>query len=69
MKITKETVKRAVRTFIQAFIAYIAVHIAVIDFSAGKEVIKSALIGLGVSALAAGLAGVMNLEAEADQPK
>lgn len=69
MKITKETVKRAVRTFIQAFIAYVTVHIAVIDFSAGKEVIKSALIGLGVSALAAGLAGVMNLEAEADQPK
>ena len=69
MKITKETVKRAVRTFIQAFIAYVTVHIAVIDFSAGKEVIKSALIGLGVSALAAGLAVVMNLEAEADQPK
>lgn len=62
MKITKETIKRAVRTFAQAFIAYITVHIALIDFSAGKEVVKSALIGLGVSALAAGLAGVMNLE-------
>lgn len=62
MKFTKETAKRMLRTFIQAALAYIAVNIALVDFSSGKEVAKSGLIGLGVSALAAGLAAVMNLE-------
>lgn len=62
MKFTKETLKRALRTFIQAAIAYIAVNITVIDFSNGKEVAKSTLIGLAVSAVSAGVAAVMNLE-------
>ncbi|MFR5876875.1 MAG: CHAP domain-containing protein [Eubacterium sp.] len=60
--ITRETVKRAARTFIQAIIAYLAVNLVVIDFTAEKQVIKSALIGLAVSALSAGIAAVMNLE-------
>lgn len=64
MKFTKETFKRAFRTFIQAAIGYIAVNIAVVDFSSGKEVIKSALIGLAVSAISAGIAAVMNLSNE-----
>lgn len=62
MKFTKETLKRAGRTFIQAAIAYIGVNIAVVDFSSGKDVVKTSLIGLGVSAVAAGIAAVMNLE-------
>lgn len=62
MKFTKETLKRALRTFIQAAIAYIAVNIPVIDFSNGKEVAKSTLIGLAVSAVSAGVAAVMNIE-------
>ena len=33
-----------------------------IDFSASKQVLKTALIGLGVSAVSAGIAAVMNLE-------
>lgn len=61
MKFTKETLKRALRTFFQTAIAYIAVNIAVIDFTE-KEAVKSAVIGLVVSAIAAGLAAVMNLE-------
>lgn len=62
MKFTKETFKRVARTFLQAAIAYIAVNLVAVDFSSGKEVAQSALIGLGVSALSAGLAAVMNLQ-------
>lgn len=62
MKFTKETAKRMARTFIQAAVAYVAVNFGIVDFSSGKEVIKSALIGLGVSAVSAGIAAVMNLE-------
>ena len=62
MRITKETLRRAARTFFQAALSYILINVAIIDFSSGREVVKSALIGLGVSALAAGLAAVMNIE-------
>lgn len=62
MKVTKETLKRALRTFLQAAIAYIVANLAVVDFSSGKEIAKSALIGLCVSAIAAGIAAVMNLQ-------
>lgn len=62
MKITKNCLIKAFRTFIQAAIAYLAVNIAFIDFSNEKTAIKSALIGLAVSALAAGISAVMNLE-------
>ena len=66
MKFTKETAKKTIRTFIQAAVGYIAVNLAVIDFTAGKEVVKSALIGLGVAAVAAGIAAIMNLERGGD---
>ena len=61
MKFTKETLKRMLRTFVQTAVGYILVNIALVDLSSGKEALKSALIGLGVSAAAAGLAAVMNL--------
>lgn len=61
-KFTKETLKRAGRTFLQTAAAYIAANLCVVDFSAGKDVLLSALLGLCVSAGAAGLAAVMNLE-------
>ena len=61
MKWTKETWKRAGRTFLQTAIGYIAVNLAIVDFTAGKEVIKSAVIGLIISAVSAGLSAVMNL--------
>lgn len=69
MKFTKTTAKRAVKTFIQAALAYIAVNVAVVDFTSGKEAVKSALIGLAVSAAAAGLAALMNLEPNEDLPE
>lgn len=63
MRFTKETARRALRTFLQAFVSYIAVNIVAINFyEEDTEVLKSALIGLAISALAAGLAAVMNLE-------
>ena len=66
MRFTRETLKRALRTFIQAFLAYIAVNVTFIDFGAEKAVIRSALTGLAVSAVASGLAAIMNLEGKND---
>lgn len=62
MKITKETLRRAGRTFLQAAIGYIVANIALIDFTATEDVFYSALVGLAVSALSAGVAALMNLE-------
>lgn len=62
MKITKETLRRAGRTFLQAAIGYIAANIAFIDFTATEDVFYSALLGLAVSAISAGVAALMNLE-------
>ena len=61
-KITKESLRRAFRTFLQTAISYITVNICVVDFTAGADVIKSALTGLIVSGVAAGIAALMNME-------
>ena len=53
----KPCVKRAIRTFIQTAVGYIAVNVATTDLT-----VKSAALGLAVSAVAAGLAAVMNLK-------
>ena len=66
MIFTKETAKRTARTFIQAAVGYIAVNLAVVDFSEGKDIVKSALIGLCISAVAAGISAVMNLQSPAE---
>ena len=63
----KEPVKRAIRTFGQAAVGYIIANLAVVDFSSGRDVAKSALIGLCVSALAAGLSAIMNLQSPAKE--
>jgi hypothetical protein len=58
----KETFKRAGRTFIQAFAGYMAANL--VTATAGltdMDALTTALVGLGVSAVAAGLAAVMNL--------
>ena len=65
-KFTKETLRRMGRTFIQAAVSYIAVNIAVVDFTETGEVLQSAIIGLAISALSAGIAAVMNLEEVTD---
>ena len=59
----KNWIKRALRTFAQSAIGYIVVALPAIDFSE-TSVLKTALIGIGVSATAAGLSAVMNLKEE-----
>lgn len=62
--ITKEWVRRALRTFFQAFVGYVAANLTVIltgvDMS-NKDMLTSAGLGLATSAIAAGIAAVMNL--------
>ncbi len=58
----KTWVKRAMRTFIQAAIGYLAVALPAVDFEG--DGLKAALIGLGVSTVSAGLAAVMNIKEE-----
>ena len=58
----KNCVRRALRTFVQTAIGYLAVNIAVVDFSADKAALKSCLVGLGVSVVSAGISAVMNLK-------
>lgn len=62
MKFTKETWRRALRTLVQVALSYIAGNILMVDFSAEGEVLSAAITGVVISALAAGLAAVMNLE-------
>ena len=60
MNILQKTyVKRALRTFLQTAVGYIAVNIAATDLT-----VKSAVIGLAVSAVSAGAAAVMNIKEE-----
>ena len=62
MNILRKTyVKRALRTFLQTAVGYIAVNIAATDLT-----VKSAVIGLAVSAVSAGVAAVMNLKEEVE---
>ena len=56
----KEWLRRAVRTFIQTAAGYISVNIVTTDLT-----VKSAVLGLAVSAISAGIAAIMNLENEA----
>ena len=62
MVFTKESIRRADRTFLQAFFGYIVMSAESIDFSAPRETLYTVFVGMGVSALAAGLAAVMNME-------
>lgn len=57
----KEWARRAIRTFVQSALGYLIVAVPAVDFAAENSVIKSALIGIGVSAVAAGIAAVMNI--------
>lgn len=56
----KEWVKRALRTFYQSAIGYAVVALPTVDWSADKAILRSTLIGIGVSSVAAGLAAWLN---------
>ncbi len=53
----KTWIKRALRTFVQTAVGYISVNIVATDLTA-----KSAVIGLIVSAVSAGVAAAMNFK-------
>ncbi len=58
----KTWIKRSLRTFLQTAVGYIAVNVATLNFTEDGVILKSAVIGLGVSAVAAGIAAVMNMK-------
>ena len=62
MTCTKTTLKRAGRTFIQSALAYITVNVMYINFTYDKVSVKSAVTGLLIAAVSAGISAVMNLE-------
>lgn len=61
MKFTKESAYRAGRTFVQSAVAYLMVNAALIDYPDTQSALRSVLIGLCISAISAGIAGVMNM--------
>ena len=70
MCFTKNCLKRALRTFLQTALGYILANLALFltgtDF-ANAEMWKSAVCGLLVSSVSAGLSAVMNLEKKEEQ--
>lgn len=62
MKFTKNTLIRTVRTFLQAALSYMLVNLAAADFTENESSIRTVVLGLIISSVAAGLAAVMNLE-------
>ena len=64
-KFTKETLKRMIKTFVQTAAGYVIVNVAGVDFTGDKDILKSTLIGLAISASSAGLAALMNLQSPA----
>ena len=62
MTCTKTTLKRAGRTFIQSALAYITVNVMYINFTDDKVSVKSAVTGLLIAAVSAGISAVMNPE-------
>ena len=60
----KETIRRALRTFVQTAIGYIVTNIAILSDPVtlqNTDIFKTTIIGLIISAISAGLAAVMNL--------
>lgn len=70
--ISKDCVKKVLRTFLQTAIGYIITNITLylggIDFADG-DVLRNALIGLAIAAFSAGSAAVMNIEKAESQNK
>lgn len=60
----KESIYRAGRTFFQTAVGYLAVNVALIDFTSEKQTLKSLLIGLLISSVSAGISAVMNVKKE-----
>ncbi len=59
----KEMTIRALRTFFETAIGYIAANLAVALADSGDDIniVKTAIVGVLVSAIAAGIAAVLNM--------
>lgn len=62
MKFTKETLRRALRTFFQAVVGFLSSTCIAVLATNDYNVSKNIMIGLLGSAISTGLAAVMNLE-------
>lgn len=56
----KETIVRAVRTFLQAAVGYVAANLALIEWT-DETALKKGVTALITAAVACGLAAIMNL--------
>ncbi len=62
----KQWLYRAARTFVQAVVGYLASNLAAYLCGIDTDYIKSVTLGLSASAVAAGVAAVMNMKTEAE---
>lgn len=62
MKITKQTLIKSFKTFLQAAIAYVCVNISSFNYEEQEGARKAALMTFAVSSVAAGICAVMNIE-------
>lgn len=60
--LTKESLIKVAKTFIQALIAFLVVALPTVDFTQERSALKAALLSVLASAIAAGLSAVMNIE-------
>lgn len=60
----KNWMKRSIRTFVQTAAGYLVVNLAAIDFTGDVSAVKKLLLGIGISAISAGFAAVMNIKEE-----
>ena len=58
----KNWMKRALRTALQSAIGYAVAALPAVDWTQDNAAIRAALVGIGVTAISAGIAAVMNLE-------
>ncbi len=64
----RETIRRAIRTFAQAAVGYIVANIALIKWD-DAGALKTTVAAVITTAIAAGLAAVMNLPGGKDENK
>ncbi len=57
--------RRAIRTFLQTAVGYVCTAIPSVNWSEDKAVLKTTIIGILTSAVAAGIAAAMNWKEEA----
>ena len=67
MKITKETIRRMLRTFLQVAVGILASNLALLPWTADSAELKAAVTGMLATAIAAGIAAIMNMERDGDR--